>query len=67
MIAVGEETGQLDAILVKLASFYEKEVDNVVANITSVIEPILIIVIGVIVGFVIISVFGPLSSLSNTV
>lgn len=65
MIAVGEETGQLDQILVKLASFYEKEVDTVVEGITSIIEPILIILIGVIVGFVIVSVFGPLSSLSS--
>ncbi len=67
MIAVGEETGQLDKILVKLAEFYEKEVDSVVAGITSIIEPVLIILIGVVVGFVVISVFGPLSSLSNSV
>ncbi len=67
MIAVGEETGQLDKILVKLADFYEKEVDNVIAGITSIIEPVLIIFIGAIVGFIIISVFGPLSSLSNAV
>jgi type IV pilus assembly protein PilC len=67
MTAVGEETGKLDEILVKLAEFYEKEVDTIVASIASIIEPVLIIVIGVMVGFVVISVFGPLSALSNAV
>ncbi len=67
MVAVGEETGQLDEILLKLASFYEKEVDSVVAGITSIIEPILIIVLGSMVGFIVISVFGPLSALSNAI
>jgi type IV pilus assembly protein PilC len=67
MISVGEETGKLDEILLKLAEFYEKEVDSIVAGITSIIEPILIIVIGVIVGFIIVSVFGPLSQLSSAV
>jgi type IV pilus assembly protein PilC len=67
MIAVGEETGQLDQVSVKLAGFYEKEVDTVVAGLTSVIEPLLMIVLGTMVGFIVISVFGPLSSLSNSV
>lgn len=67
MMAVGEETGQLDTILVKLADFYEKEVDTVVAGITSIIEPILILVLGAMIGFIVISVFGPISELSNSV
>lgn len=67
MVSVGEETGKLDEILLKLAEFYEKEVDSIVAGITSIIEPILIITIGVIVGFIIVSVFGPLSQLSSAV
>jgi type IV pilus assembly protein PilC len=67
MLAVGEETGQIDAILLKLAEFYEKEVDTVVSGITSVIEPILIIVLGGMVGFIVISVFGPISSIGNSV
>jgi type IV pilus assembly protein PilC len=66
MLAVGEETGQMDGILIKLADFFEKEVDNIVSNLTSVIEPILIIVIGTMIGAIVISVFGPLSNLSNT-
>lgn len=65
MIAVGEETGQLDTILLKLADFYEREVDTVIAGITSIIEPILILVLGTMVGFIVISVFGPISALES--
>ncbi len=67
MLAVGEETGQIDEILLKLAEFYEREVDTVVAGITSIIEPILIIVLGGMVGFIVISVFGPISSIGNSI
>lgn len=67
MLSVGEETGQLDEILLKLAGFYEREVDTVIAGITSIIEPILIIVLGGMVGFIVISVFGPISSISNSI
>lgn len=67
MLAVGEETGKVDEILLKLAEFYEKEVDNVVAGITSIIEPILIMVLGGMVGFIVISVFGPISDIGNHV
>lgn len=67
MLSVGEETGQMDVILLKLADFYEKEVDTVVSGITSIIEPILIIVLGGMVGFIVISVFGPISSIGSSV
>jgi type IV pilus assembly protein PilC len=67
MVAVGEETGQMDVILMKLAGFYEREVDTIVGSITSIIEPILIIALGGMVGFIVISVFGPISALSNTI
>jgi type IV pilus assembly protein PilC len=67
MLSVGEETGQIDTILLKLAEFYEKEVDTVIAGITSIIEPILIMVLGGMVGFIVISVFGPISSIGNSV
>ena len=67
MLSVGEETGQMDTILLKLADFYEKEVDTVVEGITSIIEPILIIVLGGMVGFIVISVFGPISSIGSSV
>ena len=67
MTAVGEETGQVDKVLGKVADFYEKEVDRVVANITSIIEPLLIIFLGGLVGLIVGSVFGPISNLSNIV
>jgi type IV pilus assembly protein PilC len=67
MLSVGEETGQIDTILLKLADFYEAEVDNVISGLTSIIEPILIMVLGGMVGFIVISVFGPLANLSSTV
>jgi type IV pilus assembly protein PilC len=66
MLSVGEETGQMDAILLKLADFYEKEVDAVVSGITSIIEPILIIVLGGMVGFIVISVFGPIANIGSS-
>jgi type IV pilus assembly protein PilC len=65
MIAVGEETGEMDQILLKLADFYEKEVDTVVAGISSIIEPLIIIVLGGMVGFIVISVFGPITALES--
>lgn len=67
MVSVGEETGQMDQILLKLAGFYEKEVDSMVSGITSIIEPILIVFLGGIVGFIVVGVFGPLSQLGNSI
>jgi type IV pilus assembly protein PilC len=67
MMAVGEETGQLDTILLKLAGFYEAEVDTVIGSITTVIEPIMLLVLGGMVGFVVIGVFGPLASLNGAI
>lgn len=67
MVAVGEETGELDTVLVKLAGFYETEVDTTVSGLTSIIEPILIVVLGSLIGFIVVSVFGPLAQLSSGV
>lgn len=67
MLAVGEETGQIDKILVKVADFYENEVDAFVAALSSIIEPLMIVVLGSIVGLVAASVFGPLSSLTQSI
>lgn len=67
MIAVGEETGQMDEILLKLAVFFEKEVDTVIEGLTSIIEPLLMIVLGAMVGSIILAVFTPIANLSNTV
>ncbi len=64
MVAVGEETGAMDAMLEKIAEAYEAEVDAAVAAMTSMIEPILIVFMGGIVGFIVISLFMPLIKLA---
>lgn len=67
MLAIGEETGQIDTILVKVADFYEEEVDAVIDSISSLIEPLMIIVLGSLVGLIAASVMGPIASLSQNV
>ncbi len=67
MLAVGEETGQTETILVKVAEFYEEEVDAVVDGLSSIIEPVMIAVMGGMVGLVAASVIGPISSLSQNI
>jgi type IV pilus assembly protein PilC len=66
MIEVGEETGKTPEILLELANFYEDEVDQVTQNLSSVIEPILMIVIGSAVGFFAIAIIQPIYSLTDT-
>ena len=63
MVAVGEETGNLDAMLAKIADFYDTEVEYMLASLTSMLEPIMIVGMGGIVGFIVISVFMPLYQL----
>ena len=60
MIAVGEESGDLDGMLTKVADFYDAEIDSTVKVLTSLLEPILISVMGAVVGFIVISLFLPL-------
>ncbi len=67
MLAVGEETGQIDTILIKVADFYDEEVDTVIDSLSSIIEPLMIIVLGSIVGLIAASVMGPIASLSQNV
>lgn len=67
MLAVGEETGQIDKILVKIADFYDEEVDTVIDSLSSIIEPVMIIVLGSIVGVIAASVMGPIASLSQNI
>jgi len=63
MIAVGEETGKLDEMLLKVSDFYDQEVDQVIQGLTSVIEPLLIVGLGLLVGFVAVSVITPIYNL----
>ena len=61
---VGESTGELDDILKKIANYYEERVNNVLANLSSIIEPVLLILVGLAVGFIAISVIGPMYELT---
>jgi type IV pilus assembly protein PilC len=67
MMAIGEETGQTDQILVKVADFYEEEVDATVDSMSSILEPIMIVVMGAMVGLIVASVIGPITNLSNQI
>lgn len=67
MLAVGEETGQIDQVLIKVAEFYEEEVDAFVGALASIIEPVMIVILGSLVGLIAASVFGPLSNLTNQI
>ena len=65
MISVGEETGALDIMLSKIADFYDQEVDTAVKGLTSLIEPIVIVVMGVIIGTIVIAMFMPMFGLGE--
>ena len=67
MISVGEETGSLDAMLSKIADFYEDEVNASVKSLTSILEPILMLGVGAIVGVVVISMYLPIFNMMNIV
>ena len=60
MITIGEETGQLDNMLSKVADFYESEVEATLASLTAALEPIMIVFLGFVVGFIVVSMFLPL-------
>ncbi|MFH1540711.1 MAG: type II secretion system F family protein [Elusimicrobiota bacterium] len=65
MISVGEETGNLDAMLTKIADFYDREVDIAVKGLTSMIEPIVIVVMGIVIGAIVLAMFMPMFSLGS--
>jgi type IV pilus assembly protein PilC len=67
MVGVGEETGALDEMLDKIADFYEDQVAASVKALTSILEPVMIVVIGSIVGFIVISMYMPLFSVYNSI
>jgi len=67
MIAVGEETGSLDSMLQKVADFYEDEVNAAVKSLTSILEPIMMLGVGAIVGVVVISMYLPIFNMMNIV
>ena len=67
MTAIGEESGSLDHMLGKAADFYEAEVDDMVAGISSLMEPIIIVVLGVVIGGIVISMYLPIFKLGQVV
>lgn len=67
LIAVGEETGSLDLVLTDLADFYEEEVDNLTKNLSSIIEPLMMLIIGSAVGLLAISLLQPIYSITSQV
>lgn len=67
MTAIGEESGALDSMLDKVATYYEEEVDNMVDSLTSLMEPMIMAVLGVIVGGLVIAMYLPIFQLGNTV
>jgi type IV pilus assembly protein PilC len=67
MISVGESTGALDSMLSKIADFYEEEVDVAVGNLTSLLEPLLMVFLGVVIGGVVISMYLPIFQMASAV
>jgi len=67
MIAVGESTGALDAMLTKIAEFYEEEVDQAVENLTALIEPLMIVFLGVVIGGLVVSMYLPIFKMASVV
>jgi type IV pilus assembly protein PilC len=67
MIAVGETAGALDAMLTKIADFYDEEVDSAVAALTSLMEPMLMIFLGVVIGFIVVAMYLPIFKMGTVV
>ncbi len=67
MVAIGEESGSIDAMLDKVADFYEEEVDNLVDNLSSLMEPLIMVVLGVLVGGLIVAMYLPIFKLGAAV
>ncbi len=67
MVAVGEETGALDQMLSKIADFYEDQVDASVKSLTSILEPLMLVVVGGMVGFIVISMYLPLFKVYDSI
>lgn len=67
MLSVGEETGQTDKVLIKVADFYEEEVDTAIDGVSSIIEPVMIVAMGGVIALVAVSVMGPITSMAGQV
>lgn len=67
MIAVGEETGEIDAVLTKVSQYYKEEVDTATENLSSVLEPVFLVIMGLAVGFIALGVYMPMFQLSSAI
>jgi type IV pilus assembly protein PilC len=67
MVGVGEETGAVDSMLAKIADFYDDEVEAAVKALTSIMEPVMIIFVGGIVGVIVVSMYLPLFNVYNQI
>jgi type IV pilus assembly protein PilC len=67
MVDVGEETGDLDKMLMKIADNYDNDVDVLVGSLISILEPLMVVILGLIVGFIVIALFAPMITLIQTV
>jgi type IV pilus assembly protein PilC len=67
MVDVGEETGDLDKMLLKVADNYDNDVDVLVGSLISILEPVMVVILGLIVGFIVVALFAPMISLISAV
>ncbi|HHQ42928.1 MAG TPA: type II secretion system F family protein, partial [Chromatiales bacterium] len=67
MVAIGEEAGSLDEMLSKVADFYEEEVDNAVDALSSLLEPIIMVILGVLVGGLVVAMYLPIFKMASTI
>lgn len=67
MVMIGEETGKLDEMLNKIASIYEADVDNIVDNLGTIIEPLVIVFLGTIIGGLVIAMYLPIFNLMSVI
>jgi len=67
MVAIGEESGSLDGMLAKVADFYEEEVDNAVDNLSSLLEPLIMSILGVLVGGLIVAMYLPIFKMGSVI
>lgn len=67
MTAIGEESGELDAMLIKVAVFFEAEVDDAVAALANLMEPVIMVVLGVLIGGLVIAMYMPIFKMGAVV
>jgi type IV pilus assembly protein PilC len=67
MVAIGEESGSLDSMLAKVADFYEEEVDNAVDALSSLLEPLIMVILGVMIGGMVVALYMPIFQLGSVV